>query len=135
MTWQDRVNRETTLERGCRVFFFLLAGHALADYPLQSGAMAVCKCRKANNPLQKDVPWFYWMAAHALVHGGMVAVVVKWLGYSQDAAVLLGCLEFFIHFLIDCGKCEKLYGMAIDQLLHVACKGIWYGMLLKGFVT
>ena len=117
------------------MFFFMLAGHALADYPFQSGAMATCKCRRANNPLQLEVPWYYWLAAHALVHGGTVGVIVKWWGFSPDAAVLIGIMESVIHFLIDAGKCEKLYGMAIDQLLHVACKAIWCVLLVRGLIA
>jgi hypothetical protein len=117
------------------VFFFFLAAHALADYPFQTGAMATCKCRHANLPLQKDCPWYYWMAAHALIHGGTVGVLVKWYGFSEFAAVWLGIAEALIHFLIDSGKCERWYGMAVDQSLHVLCKGLWCLLLLRGIVS
>lgn len=117
------------------MFFFFLAGHALADYPFQSGPMATCKCRKAALPLQKDCPWYYWMAAHALIHGGMVGVIIKWYGgYSEFAAIALGIAETVIHFAIDCGKCEKWYGMAVDQSLHVLCKAVWCLLLIRGII-
>lgn len=97
--------------------------------------MAVCKCRHANHALQKDVPWYYWMMAHALVHGGTVGVIIKWWGFSQDTAIVFGVLETVIHFIIDTGKCEKLYGIAVDQALHVICKILWCLLLVKYFTT
>jgi Protein of unknown function (DUF3307) len=110
------------------VFFFLLAGHALADYPLQTGAIAICKCRHANHPLQKEVPWYYWMLSHALV-------ILKWWGYSPDTAIIFGIMETVIHFIIDVGKCEKFYGIAVDQALHVICKVLWCTLLATTWFT
>lgn len=121
--------------RGVAVVFFLIAGHALADYALQSDAMAVCKCRKAGHRLQATVPWYYWLTAHALIHGGTVGFIVKWWGYSNDAAVILGLAETVIHWFIDTGKCEKFYGMAVDQMLHVVCKVAWWALLAQGVLS
>lgn len=98
-------------------FFFLLAVHALLDFPLQGDAVAVNKNRNANTELQKHVPWYYWMGAHALIHGGGVALVTNSLG--------LGLAETVCHFLIDFGKCEKKYSIHGDQALHVLCKVVW----------
>lgn len=117
------------------MFFFLLAGHAFADYPLQAGPMATCKCRHSVNPVQKDVPWFYWMTAHSLIHGGLVGVIVHWFGHSFDAAVLLGVLESLLHFIIDVGKCEKYYNIGADQTLHVLCKFAWWLLLARGIIV
>ena len=117
------------------MFFFLLAGHALADYPLQNEAMATCKNRRANLPLQKSVPWYYWMAAHALIHGGTVGVIVRWWEYSLNAAILIGIMETVIHIFIDIGKCERLFGIAVDQALHIICKAVWCLLLVRGFIT
>ena len=115
------------------MFFFLLAGHAFADFPMQNGPMATCKCRQANDPIQASVPWYYWLAAHSLVHGGVVSAIVKWCGYSMDAAVLMGVLETFVHFLIDYCKCEKMFSILLDQFLHIVCKAFWVALLLKYF--
>lgn len=117
------------------MLFFLMASHALADYSLQNEAIATCKCRVAKLPLQKAVPWFYWLTAHALLHGAFVALVIAFLGsgrFSLDTAVMFGLFEFVAHWLIDLAKCEGLLSIHADQGLHVLCKVIWYGMLLAG---
>ena len=66
-------------------FWWMLVGHALADYPLQSEAMAREKDRHSTTPLQASVPWFYWLTAHALLHGGAVGLVTQsiWLGLAE----------------------------------------------------
>jgi hypothetical protein len=97
--------------------FFLLAVHALLDFPLQGDAVAINKNPNANTELQKHVPWYYWMGAHALIHGGGVALVTNslWLGLAETTC----------HFLIDYGKCDKRYSIHGDQALHVLCKVVW----------
>ena len=111
------------------MLFFLLAGHALMDYSLQTDPMAVCKCRRANNPLQQSVPWYYWLTAHALIHGGMVGVLFQWRYGDWNLAVAFAIAETVVHWFIDFGKCEKLYGMHVDQSLHVLCKVLWWGLV------
>lgn len=111
------------------MFFYLLAGHALADYSLQGDAMAVCKCRGASHPAAASVPWYFWLTAHALIHGGTVAVVLRLLGVDPDLALYLGIAESVIHWFIDYGKCSKLYGSHLDQTLHVLCKAAWVGIV------
>lgn len=115
------------------MFFLLLAGHAFADFPLQNGPMATCKCRCAKDPIQASVPWYYWLGAHSLIHGGMVSVIVNWCGFSMNAAVFMGISETIVHFLIDFCKCEKLYGIFVDQFLHVVCKFVWAILLINYF--
>ena len=117
------------------MLFFLIAGHALADYAWQSDAMATCKCPESTNPLQKQVRWYYWLGAHSLIHGGVVGAIVRVWGFSTDAAVTIGIAETIIHIVIDWGKCRGWYGMAIDQSLHVACKVAWVILLARGFVS
>lgn len=51
------------------LLFFLLAAHALMDYALQSGTIAACKCRGSDHPVARTVPWYYWLVAHAVLHG------------------------------------------------------------------
>ena len=112
------------------MLFFLLAGHALADYSLQTEPMAVCKCRRAVHPLQASVPWFYWLTAHAGIHGAVVGGLVRWFGYSWDIAIGLGMAETFVHWMIDFAKCGRLFGIHVDQALHAFCKLAWWGVLV-----
>jgi len=112
------------------MFFYLLAGHALADFPLQGESMAACKCPKSQHPAAKAVPWYYWLSAHALVHGGVVAAIIRFHGYDPAVAVGFGIAETLIHWVIDYGKCAKWFCIHTDQILHVACKAAWTLMLM-----
>lgn len=95
------------------LLFLLIAGHALADYPLQGDFLAANKARKGPN----YVPWWQALAAHALIHGGVVAAVTGlwWLGAA----------EAVIHAITDHLKCEGRIGINADQAVHVACKVLW----------
>lgn len=96
--------------------FWLLVGHALADYPLQGEYLALGKARSNKG----TPPWQIALSVHALIHAGMVALVTGSVG--------LGMVEFVFHSLIDFAKCEKWFGLDekraywVDQGLHVACK-------------
>jgi hypothetical protein len=106
------------------MFFYMLVGHALADFPLQSGPIAIEKCRHSTTELQKQVPWYYWLSAHALVHGGAVAVITGSAGY--------GLLETVVHWIIDFAKCEGWTNIHLDQALHVVCKAVWCALIYYG---
>lgn len=99
--------------------FGLVVSHAVCDTALQSDAMARGKNRRrAVERSSKYQPaWFHWLTAHALIHGGGVALVtgIWWLGAAETVA----------HALIDYNKCEDRYGMTVDQGLHYACKVVW----------
>lgn len=97
--------------------FLFIAGHFVCDYPLQGEAVAIQKSRHVDNPLAKAVPWYYWLTAHAVMHGAAVALIT--------GSALLGLCETAAHWLIDFGKCEKWYGIHTDQALHLACKAAW----------
>jgi hypothetical protein len=99
------------------VLFLMIAAHAALDYALQGDTVAINKNPNANTPLQKHVPWYYWLASHALVHGGAVALITGSAG--------LGVAETAAHFAIDYGKCSGKYSIHIDQLLHMVCKLVW----------
>lgn len=112
------------------VFISLIMGHALADFALQGDAMA--KGKNFNRPvdLSKVPPgqkvqtvWPYWMASHALIHGGMVFLITGSLG--------LGFAEAAAHWWIDCAKCMNFTGIHTDQLLHVLCKVVWVLVLVE----
>ncbi len=97
--------------------FWLLVAHFVADYPLQGDTTAREKNRHARTPLQQHVPWYYWLTAHALMHGGAVALVT--------GSAALGAAETLAHWLIDFGKCERWFSIHVDQALHLACKALW----------
>ena len=109
------------------LFFQLLVGHAAGDFVLQPGPMSAGKNR--HNHLQRQYgeefpPWYYWLSAHALVHAGIV--------FLLTGSFLCALLEALCHWLIDYGKCEKAFNLHVDQLLHVACKGVYCMVLLYG---
>jgi len=100
------------------VAIFLIAAHALCDYPLQGDFLAKAKNRHAPIP---GVPWEQALGAHAAIHGGAVALItgVWWLGVMEAIA----------HFVIDDLKCSNRIGFRLDQTLHIACKFVWLGIL------
>jgi hypothetical protein len=99
------------------LIFYLFASHALFDFPLQGDAVAREKNRHSTTELQKHVPWFYWLSAHAACHALGVALVT--------GSIILGLFEFIAHWLIDFFKCEGKYSIHVDQALHLACKLLW----------
>lgn len=103
------------------LLWWLIVGHAFADFVLQSGAMALGKSRH-HQGAPGEPPWFYWLTAHALTQGAVVGVVTGSTG--------LAVAESAAHWVIDMGKCEHLYGFNTDQLLHVICKLVWLWILL-----
>src|SRR5574342_205368 len=92
------------------LFFWLLVGHAVADYPLQHDFLAKAKCPNRV----PGVPWVIAMTAHCLIHAGAVALVTR-------NPVFAVC-EFIVHFMLDWLKCQGMTGFAEDQFLHVCCK-------------
>jgi len=98
-------------------FFQLLAAHAVADFALQQEAMGAGKNR--HNKIHKEKgthfpPWYYWLTAHSLVHGGAVYIITN--------SIFLGIVETLLHWLIDYSKCEGWINFHQDQALHIGCK-------------
>jgi hypothetical protein len=110
------------------LLFFLIAGHALMDYSLQNDAMAACKCRRSNSPLAMSVPWYYWLSAHAVLHGATVGAVFRWTGFDWSVAVVLGTAETVLHWGSDYAKCEDWYSLHVDQAFHIGCKIAWWAL-------
>lgn len=104
-----------------QLFFALLVGHALADYPLQGDFLARAKNRKQPIP---GVPWWQALTAHAAIHGGAVWLVT---GRIELALAELAC-----HWLIDSAKCEGRISFNTDQALHILCKVVWVAMIASG---
>lgn len=99
------------------MFWWLIVGHAVADYWAQSDWMA-----KTKNPfgIASSGPrgmWFYALTSHALMHGAAVAFVT--------GSISLGICEAIAHWVIDFGKCGNFYGIHVDQIAHVVCKVAW----------
>jgi hypothetical protein len=102
------------------MLFWLIVGHAVADYPLQGDFLAKAKNHAAPLP---GIPWIHGLLPHAAIHAGAVALAT--------GSPLLGCAEFAAHALIDYGKSAGWYGAPgprsfhADQALHVASKVLW----------
>lgn len=105
------------------LLFFLLVGHALADYPLQGDFLAQAK--NHNTPVGK-VFWPHALSAHALIHGGFVAVIT--------GSPLLGVAEAVVHAVTDWLKCDMRISLNTDQAIHIACKVLWAALIVTGIV-
>jgi hypothetical protein len=107
------------------VLWWLVVGHFVADFPLQSDFIA-----REKNPWQPIDPsrvppgqkptifWPWVLTAHAVVHGGAVTLAT--------GSALLGLVETVCHWFIDLAKCANLTSLHIDQSLHLACKVAWF---------
>lgn len=107
-------------------FFLLLVSHAVADFVLQNETMVAGKNRqhKVHSSTGKNFPpWYYWLSAHGLVHGGLVFLVTQHL--------ILSVVETLAHMLIDFLKCEHKINFHQDQFLHVLCKVIYCIVIFK----
>lgn len=119
------------------LLFWLLVGHALADYPLQGDFAAKAKNHRDGVP---GVPWTQALAAHSLIQGGFVAALT--------GSVTLGLAETVAHAAIDYAKSAGWFGSPgltmnfydanfvsrrafhIDQALHVLCKVAWAAIVV-----
>lgn len=111
------------------LLWWMIVGHFVADYALQSDFMA-----KEKNPWHKpdhvppgQTPQRFWpwvLTAHAAIHGGAVALAT--------GSIALGIAETVAHWLIDLAKCAGLTGIHTDQALHLLCKAAWTVLLFKG---
>lgn len=112
------------------VFFALVIGHAIADFPLQGEFLAKAKNRHADlSDIFGKIPippslWIHALTAHSLVHAGAVWLVT--------GSVALGVLELVIHWIIDFSKCENWTSFTTDQLLHLGCKVSYAALLCAG---
>lgn len=112
------------------VFFALLIGHAVADFPLQGEFLARAKNRHSDLsdvfgkiPVPKHL-WCHALTAHSLVHAGTVWLIT--------GSVALGVTECVVHWWVDLAKCEQRTSFDVDQLLHVLTKLVFAGLLYWG---
>jgi Protein of unknown function (DUF3307) len=101
----------TTLE----VLAWLLIGHAVADYGLQSEWMA--RAKQPGFTFGGEVIWPGVLACHAAIHAGAVKLATgSWL---------LAGLEFVSHSAIDYSRGRGRLSYNGDQAAHIACKAVW----------
>ncbi len=111
------------------LFFQFLVGHALGDYVFQRDIMARSKSRHADiyKTAGPGFPgWYYWLLAHALVHGGAVFLI--------SGSALLGIIETVLHTIIDYCKCEHWISLHLDQALHILCKVAYVYVIYQGLI-
>ena len=111
------------------LFFALVIGHALADFPLQGQFLAMGKNRHVKMPDPEGAPfpdnlWFYCLSAHAFIHAGPVWLIT--------GSVVFAFGELVLHWLIDYAKNEKWTNFAGDQAMHVGCKAIYSALICAG---
>lgn len=103
--------------------FMLLFAHCLGDFALQNDFVANAKNR--NTKLgQLENMWLFVLPAHAIIHAGLVFLVT--------GSLAVATVEFFAHTAIDFAKCEKKFGFAADQVLHLLCKAAYVAVLFYG---
>lgn len=122
----------------------LVFAHVLADYPMQGAFIAMGKNRTKPLP---GTPWYQLLSAHAVMHGGMIGIVVVAAGLAGhpelfNVALPVALAETACHWLIDDWKCRSvakscepladgetdrrcIRSYDIDQSLHLACKVCW----------
>jgi hypothetical protein len=121
------------LSTGLVIFFALLIGHTLADYPLQGDYLARAKNRHFDATAlfeRKKVPtglWIHALTAHSLIHAG----AVWWI----TGSAILAAIELVLHWCIDFAKCEGWTSFNTDQLLHIACKAGYTVLIMGGMVA
>ncbi|RVT96211.1 DUF3307 domain-containing protein [Rhodovarius crocodyli] len=101
------------------LLLLLLAGHALCDYPLQGDFLARMKDPRSDIGARL---WPHGLAAHALIHGGMVTALT--------GSSILGLGEAVAHAWTDYAKCRGWLSFNQDQACHVACKVVWWALVL-----
>ena len=101
------------------VLLFLLAGHALCDYPLQGNFLAKGKNHKA--PFPGMASWQI-LLAHCFIHMGMVLLITR--------NPYLALAELVIHYITDYAKCDGRIGFNTDQAIHYGCKVLWAAIVI-----
>jgi hypothetical protein len=103
-----------------RLLIFLLAGHALCDYPLQGKFLS-----NGKNRMIPGIPWYQCLAAHVFIHAGMVLLITH--------SITLALVELVIHTASDYSKGRNWIGFNVDQSIHFGCKLAWAA--IATFVT
>jgi hypothetical protein len=103
------------------MLLYLIAAHAVCDYPLQGDFLS-----RQKNRLVPGASWRLALAYHAIIHGVAVQLITgSWL--------LCGA-EILIHAGTDYSKGRKWISFNQDQAIHVACKLLWWILATWVFV-
>jgi len=101
------------------LFLFIFA-HCLADFGLQHDYFAKAKSWEFKRD-DKSPPWWMFMAAHCMIHAGLV--------YLVSGVYWFAVIEFGAHYLIDFYKTAGRFNAVTDQCLHVVSKLCYMGLL------
>lgn len=104
------------------LFFKLVIGHFLADFPLQGDFLS--KAKNYNTAIP-HVPPFWAMAAHCAIQAGMVWLITNHWGFAL--------IEFMAHWVIDALKIENEITFSGDQIMHILCKLLYVLMIYSLF--
>lgn len=102
------------------LFALMVAGHALADYPLQGEFLAKAKNHRA--PIE-GVPFYQALGAHSAIHAGGVGIIT--------GSICLALAEFCIHTATDYAKCDGRISFNTDQAIHIGCKVAWAALAVS----
>lgn len=95
-------------------FFLLVAGHYLADFPLQGDFLA--KAKNRHTEIGKTM-WPHALFGHSMIHAFFVLAIT--------GSVALAVAELVLHAATDFLKCEETINEHQDQFVHLLCKLIW----------
>ncbi len=118
---------DTELGTSVVIFFAMVIGHVLADYPLQGRFLSMAKNRHADvtSLFGSELPprglWIHALTAHSLIQAGAVWLIT--------GSLTLGLVEMVLHWLIDFAKCEKWTNFTVDQFLHLVCKAVYAALI------
>ncbi len=101
---------------------WMVIGHAVADYPLQGDWLSKAKNQTLNLVPGEQI-WPGALLCHAAIQAGAVKLATgSWL---------LSLCEFIAHAVIDHTKCSGRLTYNQDQKLHIACKVLWFTLLVS----
>jgi hypothetical protein len=103
---------------GANLLVAFIFAHFVGDFVFQSAAMAVGKTPGGDS----HVAWGWWLTAHASCHGLLILLL--------SGSWILGLAEALSHTCIDWLKIQGKLSFAADQILHLICKGLWFGLLV-----
>ena len=122
-----------------QTFLVLWFLHALADFSLQSDAMAQGKNFKqeainynkwvdglGRDPKLFKKCWFWWLSAHALIQGGLL-----WIFFNN---YWLFAIEAVSHFTLDLTKCAEKTNPHQDQAAHIGLRVVYTIIIVGGIL-
>jgi len=114
------------------LFFALVIGHMLGDFPMQGEYLALGKVRSywksEEAPVQMGKGmWLYCLTAHSLIQAGIVWLI--------SGSLVLGIAELVLHWLTDLAKGEGWFNFATDQVLHLVAKIVFVSLICTGAIA